>query len=414
MNGYFYGSLNEFYRRNCKQQTSNFQIASSIFNAFINAFVHEKLFNDWGTLPLIRLNSTGFGICDKQSIILGQIFYNFGFPTRIIYLNGHVVCEIYYDKAWHLFDPDTKIFFSNNNIICSYNQIIQNPDIAKKNNYSYVQYFLTQDDNKFEEISQPNNDTFLLMLPKQSKLIFPYDPDIYTDFYPYNTKAKLFLYKGYSGHIKNPLVLIDAEGNGIITIGKQTFIVPQQRELLKAFIYSSKKFINKVHIQVHSDSLALVYMLNPQFCKLFSKNTLWVNASDTLNIQIYKHQKDSSYSPIHIHLLKNKYTSKAFYLQKNITLNYINTLDDLYKYLKNYYLPLNIDTNVVKHRFRLIKPLINIPLNKFSDDPMFFVYLAVIFYSPPEEFKNLFLFEYKKHMYKKIISHFNLYSMQSY
>lgn len=419
LNGYFYSSLHDFYRRNSKPYKSDFEKVTSVFNTFINSFVHEKLFNEWGDLPLIRLNSTGFAICGKQSEILSQIYFNYGFPAHVIHLNGHAVCEVYYNKTWHLLDPDRKTFFSHNNELFGYNHILQNPEIIKEcGNKSYLanltlfskkytQFFLSQYDNQIQEINQINNDTFLLMLPSGSKFIFPYNPDIFVDFYPYNTKAKLVLRKGYRGYINNPLVLIDAEGKGLITINKQSFCLPEQRELFKATIYTSKKFINKVYVQVFSDSLSLVYMLNPLFCNLSSKNILMVNASDSLNIRIYKQEKQKQHQPTHIELL-NKFTPYAFLLQKNIVLDNINTFEDLYnKFLKNYCIEKNLDTSMIKWRLQLIKPLIDKPLNFFSDESIFYAYLAVILHAEPHEFKNLFLFEYKKFMYKKIISYYN-------
>ncbi len=416
-NDKFFSSIKDFIRKSSNSSNKE-QFALDIFNNLINSLIHEKLFNDWGTIPLVTLNSKGFAICGRQSEIFGQIMYQAGFPSRIIHLNGHAVSEIYFNNAWHLFDTDRKTYFKFNNKILSYKELIQSPQCFKNSGTKkyianlttlfekYTQHFLTEYDNTFNEVKISENDTFLLTLPPQSIFIFPYYPDFKRDFFPYNTKAKLFLQKGFEGVVKNPLVLIDVEGKGKVKYNKQEFSIPDEIELLKAAIIKSKKFLKEIHVSVFSDSLALVYMLNPVFCTMYSKNRIFINASDSLKLSIIKNREShqSTLRPIHLELL-NQYTFKAFELAQNLSLYNIKDIDELYeKQLKSYCVHNNLDTVVIKRRLLVLKKIINEPLRNYAEAYAFYGALAIVLYGNNEEFKNLILSNYKYFKYKEIIN----------
>ncbi|MGQ9848322.1 MAG: hypothetical protein ACUVQP_12600 [Bacteroidales bacterium] len=415
LNNKFYSSLNDFIRKNKKSQEKE-QVVLDLFDAQISSLVHEKLFNEWGAIPLVTLNSKGFAICGRQSEIFSQILFNAGFPARIISLNGHLVSEVYYNNAWHLFDTDRKTFFKKDNEILSYKKLVQNPKMFKKavkikyiENLTtffqkYTKLFITEQDNRINKINRINNDTFLLNIPAKSSFVFPYYPDYKKDFFPYNTKAKLFLPKGFDDVVKNPLILIDVEGKGKVKFNKHVYSVPKEIERLKMDIFTSKKFVKGIHVSAFSDSFALVYMLNPIFSKIHTKNNLIINASDSLSVGVIKNNKmsKSTLFPIHLELL-NQYTPKAFDLAENITLFNIKNIDELYeKQLKTYCILNNLDTIMVKKRLLLLKELLNEPIENYSEESVFYI-LAVVLYSRNEEFKNIVLFNYKYQKYKELI-----------
>jgi hypothetical protein len=416
LNNKFYASLNDFIRK-YKNSNNSEQEALNLFNAFINSIVHEKLFNDWGAIPLTTLNSKGFAICGKQSEIFSQILYNAGYPSKIIHLEGHAVSEVFYNGSWHLFDTDRKTYFKNENNILSYKELVHSPQMFKKAGTKkflanlttlfkkYTQHFITEQDNKFKEINHANNDTFLLNIPAKASFVFPFYPDYKRDFYPYNTKAKLFIPKGFNGNIKNPLILIDIEGKGKVKFNKHEYLVPDEVELLKAAIFNSKKFINTVHVSVLSDSFALVYMINPVFSKIYTKNNFFINASDSLSVGVIKNSEvsKSTLCPIHLELL-NQYTPKAFDLAENIPLFNIKNTDELYeKQLKTYCILNNLDTIMVKKRLLLLKELLNEPIENYADEATFHEIVAVFLYGKDDEFRNLLLFNYKYYKYKELL-----------
>jgi len=416
LNHKFYTSINDFIRKN-KNSNDSEQIALNLFNVFINSIVHEKLFNDWGAIPLTTLNSKGFAICGWQSEIFSQILHNAGYPSKVIHLDGHVVSEVFYSGNWHLFDTDRKTYFKKGNKILSYKELVHSPQMFKKNGTKkyianltalfneYTKHFITEENNNFKGINKANNDTFLLNIPAKASFVFPFYPDYKRDFYPYNTKAKLFIPKGFNGNIKNPLILVDIEGKGKITMNNKEYLVPEEQEQLKASIIKSKKFTDKIKVEVFSDSLALVYMLNPLFTKIYKKNIFSINASDSLLVKIDKNREKlkSTIYPTHLELL-NQFTPFAYKLMKEISLLNINSLEELYnKQLKPYCILNAIDTNKVKKRILLIKPI-----HENSEVSNFYGYgfLAVLLYAEDETFKNLFLANIKYLKYKQVFKKF--------
>ena len=416
LNNRFYSSLNDFIRKNSSSYDSE-KIVLNLFNSFINSIVHEKLFNNWGSMPLTRLNSTGFAICGWQSEIFSQIMYNAGFRSRVICLNGHVVSEIFYNGRWHLFDVDRKLFFKSEKIL-GYKELTSEPFLFKKLNpkayltnltafsEDYKNFFITKYDNNFIYIKNKNKDTFLINLPSKSSFIFPYFPDFKKDFFPYNTKAKLFLPKGFRGKIKNPLIIVDAEGEGIIKYKNKEFSIPKHVELLKAEIFLSQQFEDEVYVKVFSDSLSLVYMLNPIFSKLGKYNKLILNASDSLNVGIIKYNETSNsiiYPPIHIDLL-NHYTLQSLNLINKNILHNVKNISELYeKKLKQYCINYNIDTLVVKHRLLLVEKLLNNTNLSLLNHPTTYSILTIILHGNDNEFKGLFIPYYKYNIYKNIV-----------
>ena len=327
--------------------------------------------------------------------------------------------EIYYHKKWHLYDPDRKIFFTINHRVISTDEFLLKADslmrlfspkkISHLSVYmpTYKEMFLSKNDNIIQTIETLNKDTFVLNLPPHSSFIFPYPPDYKTDFYPYNSKAKLYLPKKFSGKIKNPLVLFDVEGSGTITYNKRRYKMPEQRELLKLAIFKSKQFIDNVNVEVESDSLALVYALNPLLTIFQESNNLLLNASDTLSIKLVNRSPSPGEIPtIHLEYLNN-YVNEAFEIMKTIDISHINNLDELYvKQLIPYCISKNLDSLLIKNRLNLIKSLIKEPLKNFKYESNLYAYLAIIIYGKNHEFNTLFLSTYSYFHYKKIAKQF--------
>lgn len=63
--------------------------------------------------PLRMLNVWGYGFCSDHSKVLSAIYAKIGLQTRVVYLEDHVVLEVFYDEAWHMFDPDRLAYYRN-------------------------------------------------------------------------------------------------------------------------------------------------------------------------------------------------------------------------------------------------------------------------------------------------------------
>lgn len=110
---------------------------SVIVEAFIFAPLYKVITKkDSEFINTIRqpylLFNLGGGICHQASIAVSVLARKAGLKARVIWLNGHVVSEIYYDNHWHLFDADEGIIFKKNGYVLSYEEITNYPQIIKK------------------------------------------------------------------------------------------------------------------------------------------------------------------------------------------------------------------------------------------------------------------------------------------
>jgi hypothetical protein len=61
--------------------------------------------------PATMINGIEGGICDKRSATLANLAECAGIPGRVYKLKNHVVTELFYNNAWHMFDADKGIYY---------------------------------------------------------------------------------------------------------------------------------------------------------------------------------------------------------------------------------------------------------------------------------------------------------------
>ena len=64
-------------------------------------------------IPWRLLRGYGFGCCDQDAFTLSWLFHLEGFQSRVVTLPGHVVAEINYANAWHMYDSDHRVYYTN-------------------------------------------------------------------------------------------------------------------------------------------------------------------------------------------------------------------------------------------------------------------------------------------------------------
>lgn len=63
----------------------------------------------------------------------------------------------------------------------------------------------------------------------------------------------------------------------------------------------------------------------------------------------------------------------------------------------------DIDTCMVKNRLQLLKVFLDKPVDHYSQEAVFWEVISVVLHGNNKEFNNLFLFNYKYQMYKKLL-----------
>lgn len=84
--------------------------------------------------PVKILNILGYGYCADMAYVMAIMSQQAGLPSRVVSLNegvkyrAHVVSELFYGNAWHMFDADQGVYYlRTDNEIASVNDLINHP-----------------------------------------------------------------------------------------------------------------------------------------------------------------------------------------------------------------------------------------------------------------------------------------------
>jgi hypothetical protein len=81
--------------------------------------------------PMHIFYGYGIGCCDQLANVLAWIWAGAGYQARVAMLNFHTIPEIYYDGAWHLLDPDHRVFYRKaDNSIASVADVLADPSLV--------------------------------------------------------------------------------------------------------------------------------------------------------------------------------------------------------------------------------------------------------------------------------------------
>ncbi len=111
--------------------------------------------------PLLWFNVYGYGYCDDAATAAQYLWSKAGFKSRIWWMEGHVIPEVFYDDAWHHLDPSIGIYYPTpDGDIASVAELIAEPQLIDaawikrigRPNDQVREIFLSTEDNKVSEI----------------------------------------------------------------------------------------------------------------------------------------------------------------------------------------------------------------------------------------------------------------------
>jgi len=84
--------------------------------------------------PMRLLHGFGFSCCQQSSRTLAWLWQGAGYQTHIAQMPFHTVPEINYGGAWHMYDPDHRVFYlaEDNVTVASVAQIIADPELVAR------------------------------------------------------------------------------------------------------------------------------------------------------------------------------------------------------------------------------------------------------------------------------------------
>ncbi len=249
---------------------------------------------EWYHNAVQFINSTGWGFCDDKAIVLAKIWMAMGYKSRVYYLNGHVVPEVYFRKHWEMWDPTFHVFykdkagnilgvedlFKDNTPILNINDDIRITQSiwAQKMGFSKktAQIYAPSDKNNiYIPVADSVRHNFAkFLLPKGSFIVFP----IYKKYPLKSTSAdktknltdyaQLMLYvpPQWTGEIKYPLVFHALSASGAeISIDNRKYKLNDKNQDVVVEEFCSQSTIEIKH---NEKGINLFFLINP---RLFSR-----------------------------------------------------------------------------------------------------------------------------------------------
>jgi len=118
------------------------------------------LYRPWNQITdsNLLLKYSQYGLCSQIAQVIVDSATTLGIKARMVHLNGHTVCEVYYEGLWHMFDSDYGVVPLKNNKIWGVEEFSKNPILIKefykdnsftKEGETMVRIMGSRDDNYF-------------------------------------------------------------------------------------------------------------------------------------------------------------------------------------------------------------------------------------------------------------------------
>lgn len=107
--------------------------------------------------PVIFFNFFGYGQCNNFSISFVTLSTIAGLQSRVVFLDGHVVAEVFYNNKWHMFDADGGcIYRTMKGEIASVDDIFNDPSVIPQNSRCEKHPFYLEKKVRYQE-NKDNN-----------------------------------------------------------------------------------------------------------------------------------------------------------------------------------------------------------------------------------------------------------------
>ncbi|MBU0488830.1 MAG: hypothetical protein KKA07_03475 [Bacteroidetes bacterium] len=342
---------------------------SLFFYAWKFIFEHTSgnysLMNDnSATSLLLHLNSIGMGYCGKQALSLAQLWEELGYETRIWDLNGHIVPEVQKDGKWMMLDPTYRVYyFSEQGEIASVEELAADPTPIvqpKKLITSDVRYFLrytkavakfyitTEDNTLLYTNGYPEGiDTLFVELPPHSSFTFP---GIFSNLSSRKEKdqehfaqCKLRIPAPWQGVVTHSLFLAQVKGSGTMQYNNKIYEVNDT--YLVEHLLLRKNFFAESNVSVESDTMDLIFFMNPYFSRILPENTLVISGENIEALKVSTTSISNAEStPKHLRELYFSYSNRRAgligeeFAGKNcIPITSFNTIEEFILFVQSYF-----------------------------------------------------------------------------
>lgn len=256
--------------------------------------------NVWSHEPLTLLNSIGFGYCDDVASAFGYLASAAGYEVRVWTLGGHVVPEVLVDERWLMLDPDIGVYYvDEQGAILGVEDLAARPDLisspaARRDEvlkdaaiaYSteLAQIYSSNTDNiVWDYYTSPVEPTqFSITLPPSARILMggiwaplPHD-FISKQEVPIAANIRIELPAGWIGDLPSALVLVAAEGQGVVSVANQEY--PIESLELAALLGEFESARGLVRVIRSDTPVVLTFLVNEIAARLGAENVVEIQS----------------------------------------------------------------------------------------------------------------------------------------
>jgi len=262
----------------------------------------------WIHDPLVLVNSIGFGFCDDVANAMAVIAREKGMPSRVWWLSGHVVPELYGEGVWRMFDSDLAVFYRKlNGDVASVEDLSLDPglvtapidpvrpDAETANAYweEVADIYSSTWNNRVEDVSFEGSSRLhgRVVLPPGARVVYPgrwaaplagSEAGVVFDAPAYG-QLKLDLPPGFAGRIELPFVLWDTAGSGQINVSGRGYALGSEE--LRSSLQSWQELPENIEVE-SSDGAALIFLVSPVRYGMEPKTTIELTSIDAWGLEL--------------------------------------------------------------------------------------------------------------------------------
>lgn len=206
----------------------------------------------WQDDPLLMIGSVGFGKCDHLASVLTELWGRQGFRTRLWWLGGHVVSEVFADGRWQMYDSSLGVFYLNRDgRVASVEELVSDPALitsplkklpvrkrqlfihhSRAYSSEVASLYARSSDNRSEHVLErgPLTEGLLLHLPPGSRAELPVrlKDAVWIDGYHGNrwqppAFVRYTLPDDWEGVMHLPFLIVSVTGKGTAVLEGDTF-----------------------------------------------------------------------------------------------------------------------------------------------------------------------------------------------
>jgi hypothetical protein len=225
--------------------------------------------------PSLFINTVGGGLCDDRASVLVRLWQALGYKARVIGLEGHVVAEVFAEGKWMMFDPDLRLFYTDQNGVMSVQDIERNPSVTRDGplrGRAEYRHYLSEGDNVDITPWYLGNEDWdsTFVLPAGCMVVFGQSRS--------SVLIKVIVPKCRTGVVQTPFLPSRISGNALVNEAGEVLRVSRNKRL------RSDLPVKSIEILHSASQVVIHYRVNPRNRFLTRETRVIVHGSPSLSV----------------------------------------------------------------------------------------------------------------------------------